>query len=206
MLTSTHASTGASNQWTARAATLGERLTALRSGGAVFDVVSTDGLAARWCRTVAGGDPARFARRLAALGIDSHDIARLAGVRVNDPPWLGVAVHACDDAVVLAQKLRLDDETQWRDDDTVPYGMFWRPWIAVGRTRLLELVDAETDPLLPALRAPTSVEAGRAEESARCTLRSARRAQLLAIRTRIAAGYETSSPMAASLCSRRTQC
>ena len=92
MLTSTHPPTSASHQWYPRAATLGERLSALRSGGAVVDVVSTDGLAARWCRTAAGGDPARFARRLAALGIDAHDIARLAGVRVNDPAWLEVAV------------------------------------------------------------------------------------------------------------------
>ena len=77
-----------------------------------------------------------------------------------------------DDAIVQARALRLDDETQWRDDDTVPYGMFWRPWIEVGHARLFHAHGRSDGSSAPRARAPTSVAAGarRSPRGARCVL------------------------------------
>ncbi len=121
--------------WIARAATLSERLddTGARTWSAPpIDVAP---FVDAWARAVAKGDPTRFERRLAAMGLERDELAVRLQPVVPDAAWVPAAAEIA--AVARATPVgAIDDDAAWSDDEAVPFAALWRPYVAWAFDRL----------------------------------------------------------------------
>lgn len=134
-----------------RAATLGERLPALDRTRPVPE--PADDLLRRWREVAAGGDPDRFAQRLAGLAIDHDDVARLAVTTAPSPAWATTVDAAVAAARCLARVLDPADDAAWKPDAELAYASLWRPWVTVASQRARAMLTAGHHPLIDELQA-----------------------------------------------------
>ena len=127
----------------AKSRTLAERLSMASTPNSINSEAKTQERFDKWCQIVAGGDFAKFRRRLAWAGLNIDTIRPLLIDHDIDssqhlPPWATTLDQVIEKAKTLSHKQRLAPQRYLKVEEPVPFEQIYLPYLQVAQEQLLK--------------------------------------------------------------------